>query len=44
MATLGAISDIGPEHFSAILNIYVASMLPVKFGLSTHYDLGEDVI
>ena len=42
--TLGAISDIGQEQFSAILNLYVASMPPIKFELNPHYGLGGDVI
>ena len=29
---------------SAILNLYVAPMPPIKFGLNLHYGLREDVV
>ena len=41
---LGAISDSRPEQFSAILNLYVALMPPIKFRFNPHYGLGGDVI
>ena len=43
MATVAAILDIGTNR-SAILNLYVALMPPIKFQLNPTYGLGGDVI
>ena len=43
MATVAAILDTGTNH-SAILNLYVALMPPIKFQLNPTYGLGGDVI
>ena len=42
MATLGAISDIGPQIL-AILNLNVTPMPPIKFRLNPYYGFGNVV-
>ena len=44
MAAVVAILDIRMNGFLAILNLYVAVMLPIKFQLNPTYGLGGDVI